>query len=104
MHLSHRVMNTAPVPRLDASARQVAIVLNRNARGVTDQAIRRVCKLHPASDVFVSTSLEESRRIARLVVERGYDMALLGGGDGTFVQCLADLECESLRLSRPLPG
>src|SRR5688572_26131848 len=98
-------MNTAPVPLLDAAPpRRVAIVLNRNARGVTDQQIRRVCSLHPASDVYVSTSLEESSRIARLILERGYDLALLGGGDGTFVRCLGDLEIEARRLRRPLPG
>lgn len=98
-------MNTAPVPRLDAqSVHHVAIVLNRNARGVTAQQIRRVCKLHPAADVYVSGSLEESRHIARTILERGYDVALLGGGDGTFVRCLGDLELEARRLRRPLPG
>src|SRR5262249_1499260 len=58
----------------------------------------------PNGDLYVSRDLAESRSIARTVVERGYDAVLLGGGDGTFVQCLADLRGEAHRHAQPLPG
>ncbi|MCS6914175.1 MAG: hypothetical protein NZ890_13150 [Myxococcota bacterium] len=95
---------TAVPARTLAIPRRVAVVLNRHARGVTERQIERMTRLHPAADVYVSSTLADSRLIARHLLERAYDVALLGGGDGTFVRCLADLEAEARRLRRPLPG
>jgi diacylglycerol kinase family enzyme len=83
---------------------RVAVILNRHARGVSPRQIERLTRLHPEDDIFVSTSVEHSRHIARTVVERGYDRVLLGGGDGTFVRCVTDLDAEARRANVPLPG
>ena len=84
-------------------ARSVAVVLNRNARGVTPRQIERLRRLHRSEDVFVSQSAEHSKYIAATLIQRGYATVLFGGGDGTFVCCLNDLVHASQRAGRPLP-
>jgi diacylglycerol kinase family enzyme len=64
--------------------------------------VSRLERLVAPRDLYVSRSLDHSRRIARTVVERAYDGVLFGGGDGTFVQCLADIARELD--GAPLPG
>jgi diacylglycerol kinase family enzyme len=92
-----------PAPRF-ARRPRVAVILNERARGVRPSVVRTLEQIVPASDLYLSRSLPESRRIARSVVEQGYESVLLGGGDGTFVQCLADLAGEARRSRTPLPG
>jgi diacylglycerol kinase family enzyme len=83
---------------------KVAVILNQRARGVGPEVVRRLGRIVPSSDLYLSRDLEQSRAIARTVVERGYEAVLLGGGDGTFVQCLSDLRGEADRRALPLPG
>lgn len=90
---------------LQAGARaRVAVILNNNARGVRPEVVERLGRLVPQRDLYISDSIEESREIARTVVERAYDGVLFGGGDGTFVQCLSDIAGEARNLDVPLPG
>src|SRR5689334_12957417 len=90
---------------LQAGARsRVAVVLNQHARGVRPDVVERLGRLVPERDLFVSRDLEHSREIARTIIERSYDGVLFGGGDGTFVQCLADIAGEARRNDLPLPG
>ncbi len=95
------------LPRVKAepeAQHRVAVVLNRKARGVSERLVRRVGKLVPEHDIFVSGSLADSREIARTIVERGYDAVLLGGGDGTFSQCATDLRQQARRRGVDLPS
>ncbi|MFH2005956.1 MAG: diacylglycerol kinase family protein [bacterium] len=71
--------------------KNVAIVLNKNAKSVTAATQRMIKKLHPAADVYISESKEHGTRIAQTIVDRGYRTVATGGGDGTFVQCLSDV-------------
>src|SRR5450432_2239627 len=75
--------------------RRVAVLLNRNAQRVTADLAARVASSFPAADLFVTSSLVEARASARAVVERGYDVLCVGGGDGTFIQAAADLLAET---------
>lgn len=84
-------------------ARSVAVVLNRNARGVTPRQIERLRRLHRPEDVFVSQSAEHSKYIAATLIQRGYATVLFGGGDGTFVCCLNDLLAAAIRAGRRPP-
>ncbi|MDI7267532.1 MAG: diacylglycerol kinase family protein [Myxococcota bacterium] len=68
------------------SPRKVAVVVNANARAVTDRVIRLVCSVVPPDNLFVSSSIEQSRAIVRRIIEARYDAVLTGGGDGTLVQ------------------
>ncbi len=81
----------------------VAVVLNKNARAVSARQIRRVSSINGEGHVFVSSSVEDSRRIAAQIIERGYHTVLCGGGDGTFVCCVNDLQAECARQARPMP-
>ncbi len=90
---------------LQAGSRQrVAVIVNENARGVRGRVIDELAELVPPHDLYVSSSLDQSRQIAAKVVERAYDTVLFGGGDGTFVQCLSDVAAEARRRGYDLPS
>lgn len=65
---------------------RVAVVVNGNAKRVTDDLVQVLDQIVQSGDLFVSRSLEEGQEIANTIVERGYPTVLTGGGDGTFVQ------------------
>jgi diacylglycerol kinase family enzyme len=77
----------------------VAVLLNANARKVSDRVVRALSHVVPEEDLFLSDDLHTCRRIARTVVERRYQIVFTGGGDGTFVGFLNDIyrELESRR-------
>lgn len=90
------LLSAGPRPR-------VAVVLNQNARGMRPEILERLGRLVPERDLYVSSSLEESRAIAGQVMSRSYEHVLFGGGDGTFVRCLADISNEAELRDMPLP-
>lgn len=67
------------------SASRVAVLLNANARSVSEALKRDLENFVPPEDVYYSRCFEEARGIAREVLDRGYPTVLTGGGDGTFV-------------------
>src|SRR5438445_9077315 len=70
---------------LQRAHERVAVLLNANARAVSEGLRRELENFVPADDLFYSRTFEDARSIARTVVERGYRTVLTGGGDGTFV-------------------
>jgi diacylglycerol kinase family enzyme len=70
---------------------RVAVVLNGNAKAVTEQVIRQLGEVLNGESVFVSKSTEQSRFIARALLHRHYDVVFCGGGDGTFSQVVSDV-------------
>lgn len=64
---------------------KVAVLLNANARKVTDRVIRSLSHVVPEEDLFVSRSQLDARRITQTVLERRYHTVFMGGGDGTFM-------------------
>ena len=72
-------------------ARKVAVVLNGNARAVTDSMVRLVRQQLGDETLFISKDMDEWRFIARRIVNEGYDTVLCGGGDGTFSNCVSDI-------------
>jgi diacylglycerol kinase family enzyme len=80
------------LPVLKTSER-VAVLLNANAKSVSERLRRDLEQFVPSDDLFYSRSFDDARAIARTVVERGYRTVLTGGGDGTFVgfaNCIID--------------
>ena len=63
---------------------RIAVLLNANARSVTESVRNDLARFIPADDIFYSRSFEDCQSISRQVLERGYDVVLTGGGDGTF--------------------
>src|ERR1700682_1218676 len=83
-------------------AERVAVLLNANARAVSDGLRRELENFVPPEDLFFSRTFEDARSIARTVFDRGYRTVLTGGGDGTFVGYVNCLFEEALQ--RPGPG
>jgi len=67
------------------SAERVAILLNANARAVSDGLKRELENFVPPEDLYYSRCFDDARSIARQVLDKGYRTVLTGGGDGTFV-------------------
>jgi diacylglycerol kinase family enzyme len=78
------------VERLPVRHNKVAVLLNANAKAVTERLRRDLEQFVPPDDLFFSRSFDDARAIARTVLDRGYATVLTGGGDGTFV---GDLNC-----------
>ncbi|HEY2027626.1 MAG TPA: diacylglycerol kinase family protein [Myxococcales bacterium] len=86
--------NVERLPLRHLGTGSVAVLLNANARSVTTRLRRELENFVPKKDLFFSRSFDEARKIARTVLDRGYQTVLTGGGDGTFVgyvNCFYDL-------------
>ena len=84
---------------------RVAVVLNANAKRVTEKVRRRFAQVVPKDNLFFSTSLEEAEQIAASIIDRRFDLVMAGGGDGTIVNTMNSLmkaaEAASSGLHRP---
>ena len=67
-----------------------AVMLNGNARRVSDGVRRKIERIVPPEHIFYSHSAEESVDITREIASRGYPDVFTGGGDGTFVRFVND--------------
>lgn len=81
----------------------MAVVLNGNARQVTDQLVESFDQVVRRGDLFLSQSLDEAHGIAVEIVEAGYPVVLTGGGDGTFVQMVTSITNEAKARGRKPP-
>lgn len=82
---------------------KVAVVVNGNAKQVTDELVEMLDQIVQSGDLFVSRSLDEGREIARTIVAKGYNTVLTGGGDGTFVQMVTWVSREAERKNAKPP-
>jgi len=104
--MSEEHADPQPVPSVPPSrsaSDRVAVVVNGNAKRVTDDLVDILDQIVHSGDLFVSRSLEEGHEIARTIVERGYPTVLTGGGDGTFVQMVTRVVHEAERAGREPP-
>jgi diacylglycerol kinase family enzyme len=84
--------NTASVP---PASDRIAVVVNGNAKSVTDEVISTLDQILLGGDLFVSRKLEDSRDIAKTLLSRGYGTVLTGGGDGTFTVMVSEIVREA---------
>jgi diacylglycerol kinase family enzyme len=77
---------TVPPP-----SERIAVVVNGNAKNVTQQVIETLDQILMGGDLFVSRRIEEAVQIARTIAERGYGTVLTGGGDGTFTVMVSEV-------------
>lgn len=99
--------DSAPASRsgsaLPPAVQRVAVVVNGNAKSVTDEVISTIDQILLGGDLFVSRRLEDAREIARTIVATGYGTVLTGGGDGTFTVTVSEVVREARRQNRALP-
>jgi diacylglycerol kinase family enzyme len=69
----------------------LAVVLNDNAKNVTQLVREKIHELVPERNIFYSKSLEDSARLARELTEAEVEVVFTGGGDGTVIQFMNDL-------------
>jgi len=67
---------------------RIAVLLNRNARRVTDSMVQKATAIVGSDHVYASRSLDEAEAMARQIVQRGYGTVVCGGGDGTLVRAV----------------
>ncbi|MAQ19790.1 MAG: hypothetical protein CMN30_33925 [Sandaracinus sp.] len=82
---------------------RVAVVVNGNAKRVTEDLVEMLDQIVQSGDLFVSRSMEEGQEIARRIVDRGYPTVLTGGGDGTFTQMVTWITAEAKRREKDPP-
>ena len=70
----------------------VAVILNANARQVSEQLATRVAAAVSQQDLFYSRNLAQAQDAARQIVQRGYGTVICGGGDGTLMGCFNRLQ------------
>jgi len=62
---------------------KIAVLLNINARSVTESSISIAEEIVGKENVFVTTNAKDNENSAKQIVERGYKMIVPAGGDGT---------------------
>ncbi len=81
---------------------KVAVLLNANAKNVSDGLKRELENFVPPEDLYYSRCFEDARAISRQVLDRGYRTVLTGGGDGTFVGYVNCLYEEAMQPRAPI--
>lgn len=106
--LEHEASRAAADAYADARAepdpaRRIAVVVNGNAKSVTNDVISTLDQILMGGDLFVSRRIEDAREIAETLVERGYGTVLTGGGDGTFTTMVTEVVHAARRRDSRLP-
>ena len=82
---------------------RIAVVVNGNAKSVTQDVISTIDQILAGGDLFVSRHLDEASEIAETLIERGYTTVLTGGGDGTFTVMVTAVVKAARERNRPVP-
>ncbi|MGZ3420813.1 MAG: diacylglycerol/lipid kinase family protein [Polyangiales bacterium] len=82
---------------------RIAVIVNGNAKSVTEEVLATLDEILETGDLFVSRSVEEGLAMARTIVERGYGTVLTGGGDGTFTSVVTQVVRASKEKGVPPP-
>lgn len=85
------------------NAHRAAIILNKNAKRVTERVRRRIIEGARDADVFFTESLEQAQFVTRRVVGAGYGTVVTGGGDGTVANAIQSVLDEVDRVGAPRP-
>lgn len=91
------------IPQRLVREHSVAVLLNAQARKVNARVIRALSHVVPKNDLFLSHSPLDARRIAQHVVERGYEAAFLGGGDGTLMCFVNEILSQAAHRGKAVP-
>jgi len=68
--------------------REIAVLLNENARKVSKQIIVNVRRFVPEAQLYISKSLDDAQDSIRDMMNRNFTHVVCGGGDGTVVETI----------------
>lgn len=77
-------------------ANEIAVILNANARRVSERIVKRMKYAVPESQLYISKTLEEGQQLIQEILRKKYTHVVMGGGDGTVVEIINQLR-NSLR-------
>ncbi|PIR67051.1 MAG: hypothetical protein COU51_00480 [Parcubacteria group bacterium CG10_big_fil_rev_8_21_14_0_10_36_14] len=77
---------------------KVAIVINVNARSVSNEIIQDIKEVATEEIVYISSSPKEAKKNFEKIVKNEVDVVLSAGGDGTFAETITGvLNCERIK-------
>lgn len=85
-------MSSFSTPLMRQDLGKAAFLLNANAKSVSASMVRALVDLVPTGDLYLSRTIDDSRRFVRTILDRGYSQVFSGGGDGTLVNTLSTLQ------------
>ncbi|MDP8223596.1 MAG: diacylglycerol kinase family protein [Candidatus Lernaella stagnicola] len=80
---------------------EIAVVLNANAKRVTERIVTRVKKFVPESQLYISKTIDEGQAFIQDILNKHYTHVVLGGGDGTVVEMINQLRNALRAMGRP---
>lgn len=95
--------NNQQIHDLPGRASRSAVILNKNAKRVTERVRKAVIDAAPDADVFFTESLEQARFVTRRVVDSGYGTVITGGGDGTVMNTIQEILARVDQTGGPRP-
>lgn len=78
---------------------RAAFLFNKNAKSVTAFLKTNDAKIIPKKDLYLSSDLQEARQNIKKIIDNGYAYVFCGGGDGTAVFVINELN----KLSKKIP-
>lgn len=66
----------------------IAVLLNANARLVTDKVRHALERIIPRTSLFLSHTTEEARDYVKHIIDNKFNVIFSGGGDGSFVNLI----------------
>lgn len=79
----------------------IAVILNPNAKGVTEAVLEQVSELIPPERLFLTKTMEDNQVIAERLLSEGTKTVFAGGGDGTVVAFINALVLAGIELGIP---
>ena len=83
----------------------IAVLLNRNARSVTDTTVQIAKEVFGPENVYASSTAEEAEQAARAVLHNpNIQLIIPMGGDGTLTTCINTMVAEQQRKMMRMPS
>jgi diacylglycerol kinase family enzyme len=76
---------------MNQNGKRVAVILNENARRVTNGVMRRLCSILPEGHIYPTKDIDEAKEAISEIIDRRFDIIFTGGGDGTIVTTITNI-------------
>lgn len=76
---------------MNLNERRVAVILNENARKVTERVKKKLGSILPEDHIFPTKDIDEAREAILEIIKGRFDVIFTGGGDGTIVTTITTI-------------